>query len=53
MPEQLTVKCAQCGTVYSARKENGQFVLTTGATSCSCGSRSFVEYPRGKRTVVP
>ncbi len=53
MPEQLTVKCTDCGTVYSARKESGQFVLTAGFSSCSCGSQSFVEYPRGKRTGVP
>lgn len=41
MPEYFAVRCSECGQVYSARKHDGRFLLSTRDGQCSCGGAAF------------
>lgn len=43
MTQQTIIRCAQCGQVYTARVNDGEFVLPTEDGRCGCGARAFEE----------
>lgn len=50
MPDRVIVLCVECGTPYTARVHDDQFVLSTENSECECGSEAFVQADVPHRT---